>query len=216
MRWNWSRRGSGRFSVSKRYLDKVFPDDFSLGISDDYLRQWCSIFSMKSDTRSITFRTASRPCCSIRRHSRKMQRNIHVATGRMVSWLWDCWKTCSTSPNSTLENIWTFDIHIYIYISMSNTCTSTVRVRSLSAKDRKVRCKFIQGPGCDGVYLCNGTRHFQALLNLRSNSVKYMGEDSTAILTCQATHHSSRGHQLAFTVEYDGPVVCEGDKESLL
>lgn len=101
------------------------------------------------------------------------------------------------------------------YISVANTCTSAVRVSCMSAKAKGVRCKFIQGPGCDGVYLCDGTRLFRALLNLLSNAVKYAGEDGTVILSFQVTSRSPRGHRLTFTVEDDGPGVREEDKELL-
>ena len=101
------------------------------------------------------------------------------------------------------------------YICVAEACVAAVRISSLSAKPRGVRCRFIQGSGCDGYYLCDRTRLSQALLNLLSNAVKYAAEGGSVILRLEIERHTSEGHQLTFSVEDDGPGVREEDKESL-
>lgn len=99
---------------------------------------------------------------------------------------------------------------------VSETCATAVGVSALSAASRKVRCHFIQGPGCDGHYQADGTRLSQVLLNLLSNAIKYVGDGGLVTLRLDLVHRTPQGqHQLTFSVEDDGPGVPVEGQASL-
>lgn len=98
---------------------------------------------------------------------------------------------------------------------VSDVCANIVRVSGLSATSRGIRCVFVQGPQAGGYYQADSTRLSQILINLLSNSVKYVGDGGLVRLRMDVESRTPRGHQIMFSVEDDGPGVSEKEQESI-
>lgn len=98
---------------------------------------------------------------------------------------------------------------------VADACAIALGVSSLSASARKIRCEFVQGPGCGGYFQTDGIRLSQVLLNLLSNAVKYVGDGGLVTMALESLDRTPHGNMLRFSVEDDGPGVRREDQESL-
>lgn len=98
---------------------------------------------------------------------------------------------------------------------LSELCANVVRVSALSATSRGTRCVFVPGEGTDGFYQADGTRLQQVLINLLSNSVKYVGDRGLVRLRMDVVRRSDHDHQIAFSVEDDGPGVSSAEQAAM-
>lgn len=98
---------------------------------------------------------------------------------------------------------------------LAELCSNAVRISALSATSRGTRCLFVPGEGTGGYYMADSTRLSQVLINLLSNSVKYVGDGGLVRLRMNVVKRTGHSHEIAFSVEDNGPGVSSAEQAAM-
>ncbi|CAM9599258.1 unnamed protein product [Sphacelaria rigidula] len=98
---------------------------------------------------------------------------------------------------------------------LTELCSNAVRISALSATSRGTRCIFVPGEGTGGYYLADSTRLSQVLINLLSNSVKYVGDGGLVRLCMNVVRRTGHSHEIVFSVEDNGPGVSAAEQAAM-